>query len=345
MGANSAVILQDLSEKNIILEQLKGRTYNNIPSGINYQIKSLKGVITSVGTKFEVITNDVSQIVTVLVMESQVKAEIVDNQELVIGGRLDANEKAIMNFKLPKNEMLKIEDFYIKLLAKESWYKWNFDLDQGIEQELADQEPDFQAISDSLALLLSQSDEGVKLSWTAYNQDNFKEYKIIRSETNAELKYPDQQAIKASGDKALSSYLDKEAKEGKKYYYRICVLKDNDKVACGNVANIELTKADDGIPPAVPNLSASISVSGVTLSWTKNSETDFKEYKVLKAITYMPQYSKDIVSTKYTGSESYLDSTVNITSAGIVYYQVCSVDKFDNHSCSKVIQVENGTVK
>jgi len=348
LGENTEITLQNLAEKNILMEQLKGRTYHNISQTNNYQIKYANVLATALGTKFEFITNPDKNYVAVLDFENKVKVEILDNQEMLLAARLDPNEKALLDLNAAKKDKLKIDNFDLKNLEKDPWYKWNFDADLGLNEKLIDQEPDFSTTTESLELAFSSKDNGVYLSWSIYNLDDFKSYKIVRSEKNTEAKFSDNEVIKSSSSKELNSYLDSGAEKGKKYYYRICVVKTNDKIVCGNLANIELAQTEkDMIAPAMPLLSGEITVSGVNLNWTPNTEEDFGEYRVLKSLTNSNLNLPSIgyLAIKNKGHESYLDKEVNITSVGNVYYRVCSLDVSGNSACSNVVTVENGKVK
>ena len=208
------------------------------------------------------------------------------------------------------------------------------------------EEPKFEAVQDSLKLATEIKDNGVYLSWSVYNKDDFKSYKIVRSENNNDLKFPQDGAIKSSNDKEFNSFLDSTVSDKINYNYRICAVKISDNVACGNVATVEFKKQDTTAPNQ-PHLSATISTLGLYLTWTANTDDDFKEYRVLKSIsdpkvTY-PSIGYLAINNK--GSESYLDKEVNITSAGHVYYRICSLDMDGNYSCSNVVTVENGQVK
>jgi hypothetical protein len=346
LGANTEIMVQNLDRKNIIMELLKGRIYNNVIAGGQYQVKSLQGLLTALGTKFDVATNDILQTITVTVIENKVKCEITDQDDVILSSRLDTNERGLVNLKSAKKDMLKIESFDPKALAKEQWYKWNFDLDQGLADNPPDQEPDFQEISDSLNLTAVENDQGINLTWTPYASDNFLSYKIMWSATDMNLKYPVSEIVKSFADKTVIAYLDAKIEPNKKYYYRICVVKTSNKVVCGNVVELQ-TAIKDATAPTVPSLSATISVQGVSLTWTANSEDDFKEYRILKSLTVQNLASPitGYLVKKLKGSETYLDTEVNITYPFNVYYRVCSLDTAMNFSCSNVITVENGAIK
>ncbi|MCX6743884.1 MAG: hypothetical protein NT116_06685 [Candidatus Parcubacteria bacterium] len=120
----------------------------------------------------------------------------------------------------------------------------------------------------------------------------------------------------------------------------------DDKVVCGNVASVE-NAPNDTVAPAMPLLSADVTVAGVNLNWTANTEEDFKEYRILKSLTNPAPTFPAIgyLAVRNKGAESYLDKEVNITSAGNVYYRVCSLDVSGNSACSNVVTIVNGQVK
>lgn len=358
LGANTEIILANLAEDNILIKQLKGRSYHNLAEQKNYQIESLKVKITNLDSKLEVITNQELEYLAVLDFANKIKVEIFDDQGLIMGGRLIAGEKALIDLKANKNDLLEIEEFDKENLAKEEWYKWNFEMDENIGQpieeleiEEEEEESEFEVTEESLELAAEIKENGVFLSWSVYDKDNFKNYKVVRSGTKSDLKYPDDKVIKSSASKGLNSYLDSNIEKGNKYYYRICVLKTSDKVVCGNVANVEIEEEkeeeQDLKPPTSPILSATISETGVSLTWTANNEEDFKEYKIIKSLTNSALiYPADgSIATRKKGEENYLDNQVNITSTGIYYYRVCSLDISDNIACSNVKIIEDGKVR
>ncbi|MBN1326216.1 FecR domain-containing protein [Candidatus Falkowbacteria bacterium] len=349
LGANTEIILQNTEVNNFVVEELKGRVYYSLSAGANYQIRALNVLATALGTKFEVINNADLKYLAILALENNVKVEIFDdNNNFVVGSRLDPSEKALIDLKNSKNEMLKIESFSIKSLAKEAWYKWNFDLDQGLTDVTMKDEPEFEEIASSLELITTLKEENIYLSWSVYDGADFKSYQIVKSETKINPKYPDDSVIKSSDEKDLNFYVDDKVVADKTYYYRVCVVKMNDNIACGNVASEQLKpKEEDKTPPLAPTLSINVSEAGVGLSWTKNQESDFKEYKILRAAyNSMPVYPGEApVATKGWGEENYLDKEVNITSVGSYYYRICSVDNSENVSCSNIKVIENGQVK
>jgi len=352
MNSNTEIILENLAVDNIYLKQLSGRTYHSFKKQGEYKIESLNVRVTALGTKFEFITNLDRQFLAVLDFSNKLLVEISDKDGLLVGSRLQANEKALIDLQADKNNLLKLEEFDSESLASEEWYKWNFDMDNNMgkitQPEDEDDEPDFSVTDESLELAAEAKEDSISLSWSVFNQPNFESYQIIKSETDQNLKYPETEVIKSSFSKSYNSYVDNDVEEAIKYYYRVCIIKVDDMIVCGNVSSAEIAKEEpDSIPPVTPNLSASISVKGVSLTWPINNEEDFKEYRVVKSLTNpLPVYPQDgFMVIKAKGSETWLDNQVNITSPGTYYYRVCSLDQTDNTACSNVKIIENGQLK
>ncbi len=364
LGQNTEISLNSLLTDNIMIDQIKGRSYYNLQEVDNFQIKSLDLIVKNLSNKFELITNSEAQFVAALNFTGQPIVEVYDQQGLLLARRLADQQKALIDFNKSISNRLQIQEFNPDNLTGEEWYQWNFDLDENIGQpiesediEQEDEEPAFSVTDQSLELAADLKQSGVFLSWSIYHAADFKNYKIVRSKNDNNLKYPDNTEIKSSLSRGLNSYLDQSIDSGESYYYRVCVIKTNDKVVCGNVVNMQVpadeeeqeeeTQEDtqeDTTPPTAPNLSAAISIGGVSLTWEQNNENDFKQYIVLRSIGKTnPNYLTDQFST--TNNPQLVDSNVNITSVGSYYYQVCSVDQADNYACSNIIAVENGQIK
>lgn len=366
LGENTEISLEDLAEKEIIIKQFKGRTYHNLLDKQNYHVVYANVAVSAVNTKFEFITIPEREYVVALAIENKINLEISDQNGLLMSSRIDQDEKALISLDADKNDILKIETFSSEELEAEQWYKWNFEQDENDDQfeivdesedssaedseEEEDDEPDFSVTDDSLVLAAELNDNGAYLSWSVFAQDDFKSYQILRSVNNPDLKYPDDDTIKSSVMPSFNSFADSDLNPDQKYYYRICVVKQNDKVVCGNVRSVqtepEEEEADNG-PPQAPNLNISISSSGVALSWNTNEEDDFKEYRLVRSIsnsglTY-PADGSIAVLNKSQGN--YLDNSVNITSAGTYYYRVCSLDNDDNKACSNVVKIKDGKIE
>ncbi len=346
LGPDAEIILSNLAADNIVISQIKGRSYNNIAQTKNYEINFLKCKLKALGAIFEVLADDEKEILNLLVFENKVQLQVIDNEDIMFSIRLDANEKGIVDFKAAKKDLFKLEPFDREVLAKDEWYKWNFEQDKGTEDSLPVLEPDFEEVFDSLRLKAEANAEAIKLTWSAYNKDNFKLYKIIRSKTNSDLKYPENEVIKSSADKSLTSFTNINLESKQTYYYRVCAVKTSDKVACGNAVAI-ISPEKDTTPPASPKVSGEISAFGLSLTWTVNIENDFKEYRIFKSfLDAEPKYSESgYLAIRLKGVENYQDNNLNAATPGNAYYRVCSLDNSGNYACSNTVWVENGIIK
>jgi len=208
--------------------------------------------------------------------------------------------------------------------------------------------------SEDVGLSMSAKAEatGVGLWWTdASSVVGFKYYKVVRSETNADLKYPDDSYI-AAKSKGEESHRDFSAINGKTYYYRICAVGDN--VYCSNV--VQVTAINDNTPPTAVTLSATYSAGSLSLSWTQSTEADFKYYKVVWSQTdATPVYPTDgyiqvvsvasAVTTTDDGSAAGSRKEAADLSVGTHYYSVCVVDQANQVACSNTATLTDGVVQ
>lgn len=206
---------------------------------------------------------------------------------------------------------------------------------------------------------------GVALAWTESNRGTaFLYYKVVRSKTNANLKYSTDGYIKALSDIENLSYVDNDVITDTNYYYRVCVLYNGGQAATGNGTNstqeecsnvVQITakdETDDGDEPTdsndlvSPTLETTVDTIGTHLSWTKNMEESFKYYKVVRSETNdSPRYPEDgYISVQGRDETTYTDTSVKNTTGGVHYYRICSVNNENEVFCGNVKKVENGTV-
>lgn len=215
--------------------------------------------------------------------------------------------------------------------------------------EVATPKPTAKPVS-ALTLSAAAKAEGVSLSWKAYGSTDFKYYKIVRSKTNANPRYPEDGYIQVSEDRMLTSFVDKSSAAGYTYYYRICaVAKSDGEVVCGNVVAVkslggkevkDTPKPSAGAYTPVTNalkLTATKTEVGVVLSWTGYTSDALKYYKLVRSKTNAdPSYPND--GYIYAGLEqSNVDKEA---AAGYgYYYRACAVVN-DTVFCGNVVRVE-----
>ena len=84
----------------------------------------------------------------------------------------------------------------------------------------------------------SQMPQGVLLSWSTCTSDNFQFYKLVKSSTNSNPSYPNDNVIMSTSNKNVGSYIDKSVARSMTYYYRVCVVERLGKVTCGNTVPV-----------------------------------------------------------------------------------------------------------
>jgi fibronectin type 3 domain-containing protein len=111
----------------------------------------------------------------------------------------------------------------------------------------------------------------VRLAWNAPNENAFR---IFR-------KAGDQQTPTLLGTSDKPEYLDAVIEYGKTYQYYVQAIHDKTE---SDVVESNSIAPKDVFPPRVPTgLTASPGVGAVELAWTRNTEPDFKEYRVLRS--------------------------------------------------------------
>jgi hypothetical protein len=190
--------------------------------------------------------------------------------------------------------------------------------------------------------------DGVHLSWKAYTGSDFEYGKVVRSESNPNLRYPDDGYIHYYSEQSLASYTDTKAVNGTSYYYRICAKQKGGEVVCGNVIRVKATTASATPKPAAKEgftpvtgklaLTATKGSDSVALAWTAwpNAE-GFNYYKVVRSQSNAnPYYPNDGYITYITdrGTLSYTDDEPK---EGTSYYRICAVS--DAVYCGNVVTI------
>jgi hypothetical protein len=113
--------------------------------------------------------------------------------------------------------------------------------------------------------------KGVALTWSAQSPSQFR---IFR-------KTEQQQKPVLLATATEPNYIDVSAEYGKTYQYSIQAVRDKIE---SNVLGPQTITPIDTFPPDVPSgLTASIGIGALELAWNRNTESDFKEYRVLRS--------------------------------------------------------------
>jgi fibronectin type 3 domain-containing protein len=156
--------------------------------------------------------------------------------------------------------------------------------------------------------------EGVRLTWSAPNQNAFRIYRKVAPEKEPSLL--------DTADKP--EYLDTNTEYGKTYEYYVQAI--HDKTESDVVGPKSLT-TQDKFPPRVPTgLTASIGIGAIELAWDRNTEADFKQYRVYRSEGEAPfvQIAE--------GLEAPIYSDRKIESGKQYRYRVAAADQTNNES-------------
>jgi hypothetical protein len=157
--------------------------------------------------------------------------------------------------------------------------------------------------------------QGVALSWTS--PEGAAQYRIYRKSQDEQT--PTQLTISDQ-----PNYLDATAEFDKRYNYYVEAL--HEKTASEVAGPVTITPKDI-FPPAVPTgLNASAGVGAVELAWNRNTESDFKEYRVLRAEGSGP------FAQISAGLDAPLYSDTKVQSGETYRYRVIAVDQLGNPS-------------
>jgi len=156
--------------------------------------------------------------------------------------------------------------------------------------------------------------EGVGITWKAPNENSFRLYRKESSE-----KEP---ALLGTPDKP--EYLDTTAEFGKTYDYYVQGV--HDKNESDTVGPVHITLIDK-FPPKVPaGVVASVGINAIELAWERNTESDFKQYRV-----YRSEEGRPFVKIA-EGLDAPAYSDKQVTPGRHYRYRITAVDQNDNES-------------
>ncbi len=156
--------------------------------------------------------------------------------------------------------------------------------------------------------------EGVRIAWSAPNENAFRVYRKA-----GEQKEP---SLLASSDKP--EYVDTSTEYGTTYAYYVQAIRDKTE---SDVAESNNVTPKDIFPPHVPaGLAVSAGIGAIELAWDRNTEQDFKEYRVFRSEENGPfvQIAAGLEAPTY--SDHKIDSGKHYR------YRVTAVDQVGNQS-------------
>ncbi|MBU0731834.1 FecR family protein [Patescibacteria group bacterium] len=273
MDENTEVTFTSLQDDSLNIEQLRGYTYHNGAQLMDsYLITALGAEIRPEGSAFAVQVDETTDEVTVYAISGDVevnnatiaegfKMTVADGETLGVEeitdeeydsewwtwnasrdeGEIDesdTNENENENTNTADEEDLEDEDA-----------NTNENTNTEEEEEAAKEEEEKTAeepapvpaapVGSSITGL-SSGGSGVSVSWSKSGGENFKYYRIVRSESNSNPTYPSDGYVFYSGNSNEVSFTDSNASTGKTYYYNVCVVDTSDKVTCGSGQSVNV---------------------------------------------------------------------------------------------------------
>lgn len=92
--------------------------------------------------------------------------------------------------------------------------------------------------TDEVTLKASTLPGAISLEWTQSTLEGFAGYKVVRSETDADLHYPKNGYVEFLSNRDQLYHIDGTAVPGKTYFYRVCARVSGTVASCGNVVRV-----------------------------------------------------------------------------------------------------------
>lgn len=193
----------------------------------------------------------------------------------------------------------------------------------------------------------------VSLEWSESTDEDFQYYKVMRSQTDADITYPEHSALYVGSDSSMTTYADEKHTEGT-HYYRVCVITSDMRRGCSETVTLELEASTDADEKAEDKtytddesievtLDASVNADGKgEFSWDEYTGDDFLYYKLVKSnSTDSPVYPDDPTLAVFDSSAK--TSFTGPIPAGMYYYSLCVVTDDYRRGCSNSVQLEGET--
>jgi fibronectin type 3 domain-containing protein len=176
------------------------------------------------------------------------------------------------------------------------------------------------------------STTGIALTWSANTETDLAGYNLYRS-TSATGTF-----VKVNGVPITALlYNDYHAPNGVTSYYRLTAVNTSGYESSFISANA--LEINPNAPAAPANLTATSGTSGITLTWSANTETDLTGYNVYRAASASGPFTK--LNTSLLTTPTYLDTTATV---GVVsYYRVTAVNQSAKESTPATTSATRGT--
>ncbi|MFA4948616.1 MAG: fibronectin type III domain-containing protein [Candidatus Krumholzibacteriia bacterium] len=174
----------------------------------------------------------------------------------------------------------------------------------------------------------------ITIRWEASSDAHFQSYRIYRS-VSPGVTESASQFVRELFNAAQTSYPDGSLKEGTHYYYRIFAVNDLDETAGSNEV---ATHTFDAVPdPVVLDDPSSVGTNRLTLTWSVNGATDFREYRIYRSIQPGVTTVSTLVTTIADRERTYYDDTGLDLAGNDYYYRIYVYDAGGKNSRSNEV--------
>lgn len=178
------------------------------------------------------------------------------------------------------------------------------------------------------------SQTSITIRWTASTDSRFQSYRIYRSASPGVTESAPL-LVRELFNSAQTSYPDGSLKEGMRYYYRIFTVNDLNETAGSNEI---IANTFDGVPsPVVLDEPSSVGANRLTLTWSVNGATDFREYRIYRSMQPGVTTASTLAATIADREKNYYDDTGLDLAGNNYYYRVYVFDAGGKNSRSNEV--------
>lgn len=181
----------------------------------------------------------------------------------------------------------------------------------------------------------------ITIQWVASTEEHFSRYAIYRDTEQEGINKDDPDPallVQELYNIGQTAYPDGGLIEGETYYYRIFVVNDLDESAGSNPLTAH---THDAYPnPVVLDPLSAIGSDRVTLTWSENTNTDFREYRIYRSTSPGVDTLTPPVETITDRERTYYDDTGLNLSSFTYYYRVYVFDKGGKSSRSNEVATD-----
>ena len=185
---------------------------------------------------------------------------------------------------------------------------------------------------------IDSTTSSITIKWEQSNDEHFRSYRIYR-DTIPGVSESSEIFIKELSNILQTTYPDGSLREGRTYYYRIFVVNDLLETAGSN--EVALSTFDAYPTPAVLDTVSSIGANRLTLTWSENQNTDFREYRIYRATSPGVTESSTLVKTISNREQTYYDDEGIDTVSNVYYYRIYTYDDSGKFSRSNEVSTND----